>query len=96
MDHTKITEVIERLPDGEGTRINDNGTVRSDGQKQRISISRALLNNPAMIIFDEATSELDVDWKRRYSVISENIITTPSSSLLPNRTTQNQVVAARV
>lgn len=59
--HSKFIEVIETLHEGLQTTINETGTMLSDGQKQRISVARALLKRPAIIIFDEATSSFDIN-----------------------------------
>lgn len=55
-----IYDKIMSLPDGFNSMIGENGASLSGGEKQKIAISRALLKNPLLLIFDEATSNLDV------------------------------------
>ncbi len=71
-------EFIERMPDGYQSNIGDRGSKLSGGQRQRLSIARAVLKNPPVLILDEATSSLDTE--------SEKLVQEALFKLMENRT----------
>lgn len=62
-----LDEEISKFPMGEDTILSEGGTNISGGQRQRISIARSLLDDPNVVIFDEATSSIDNYTQRRIS-----------------------------
>lgn len=70
---SRLDEFINSLKDGVNTNVGEGGNSLSGGQKQRLSLARAILADREMIIFDEATSNIDVEseeaiWKAIYEL----------------------------
>jgi len=78
-------EFVSELPNGIETNVGDAGNNFSGGQKQRLSIARAVLKNPPIMILDEATSALDTESERLVQVALENMMKNRTSIVIAHR-----------
>ncbi|MEP2937275.1 MAG: ABC transporter ATP-binding protein [Gilvibacter sp.] len=78
-------EFIKDMPETIQTNIGDSGNKLSGGQKQRLSIARAVLKNPPVMILDEATSALDTESERLVQQALENMMQNRTSLVIAHR-----------
>ncbi|PVW14707.1 ABC transporter ATP-binding protein [Marixanthomonas spongiae] len=78
-------EFVKDLPRGIDTNIGDSGNKLSGGQKQRLSIARAVLKNPPIMILDEATSALDTESERLVQDALEKMMKNRTSVVIAHR-----------
>ena len=90
----RLDSFVESLKDGLNTNVGEGGNALSGGQKQRLALARAILANRKMIIFDEATSNIDVEseeaiWESIYDLSTEKTILVISHRLANVRGAKN-------
>ncbi|MFB6224061.1 MAG: ABC transporter ATP-binding protein [Haloarcula sp.] len=78
-------EFIRDLPEGYDTQIGERGIKLSGGQRQRVAIARALLNDPEIIIFDEATSDVDTETEDRIQKSIEQLVADRTAFVIAHR-----------
>jgi subfamily B ATP-binding cassette protein MsbA len=76
---------ITKLAEGYQTRIGDSGNKLSGGQKQRLTIARALLKDPELLILDEATSALDTEAEQQVQIALEELMKNRTSFVIAHR-----------
>lgn len=82
---SKADSFIRRLPQGYDTKIYGNGSSLSDGQNQLVSISRAAVDEPSMLILDEATSSIDSTTELTVTKALDNLMTGSTSIVIAHR-----------
>lgn len=82
---SKADSFIKRLPQGYDTKIYGNGSSLSDGQNQLVSISRAAVDEPSMLILDEATSSIDSATELTVTEALDNLMTGSTSIVIAHR-----------
>ena len=78
-------EFIKDLPGQFNNNIGDSGNTISGGQKQRLSIARAVLKNPPIMILDEATSALDTESEQLVQIALEKMMQNRTSLVIAHR-----------
>ena len=78
-------EFVSKMPEQIDSNIGDSGNKLSGGQKQRLSIARAVLKNPPILVLDEATSALDSESEKLVQNALENLMKNKTSLVIAHR-----------
>ncbi|MEL6322207.1 MAG: ABC transporter ATP-binding protein, partial [Cyanobacteria bacterium J06626_14] len=81
----RVDEFIHMLPNGYQTVVGERGVRLSGGQRQRLGIARALLVDPDVLVFDEATSSLDYESERSIQLAMRSILGTRTTLIIAHR-----------
>ena len=78
-------DFVQKLPDGLNTLIGERGVRLSMGEKQRLTLARAILKSPPIVILDEATSSVDVETERDIQLALNQLIKNRTTLIIAHR-----------
>jgi ATP-binding cassette subfamily B protein len=81
----RVDEFVDQLPEGYQTIVGERGMRLSGGQRQRLGIARALVVDPDVLVFDEATSNLDAESERAIQLAMRSILGTRTTIIIAHR-----------
>jgi ATP-binding cassette, subfamily B, bacterial len=85
LESANAKHFVEALPDGLGTKVGERGIKLSVGEKQRVSIARALLRNPPILLLDEATASVDTETERQIQAALDKLMQNRTSFVIAHR-----------
>lgn len=85
LEAANLTDLLAELPNGVDTTIGDNGNRFSGGQRQRLSIARAIYKNAPILILDEATSALDSESERQVQAAMDRLMVGKTTIVIAHR-----------
>ncbi len=85
LENANAKQFVETLPDGLSTRVGERGIKLSVGEKQRVSIARALLRNPPILLLDEATASVDTETERQIQSALDALMQHRTSFVIAHR-----------
>lgn len=85
LSRAQALELVERHPDGLKAKVGERGRALSGGERQRLSIARALLKNPPILILDEATSALDAATEQKVQAALDEVMKDRTTFVIAHR-----------
>ncbi|OUU43766.1 MAG: ABC transporter ATP-binding protein [Verrucomicrobia bacterium TMED56] len=85
LDMASASQFVKKLPLKENTMLGERGIRLSMGEKQRITLARAMLKNPPLVILDEATASVDVETERHIQKGLENLVKDRTTLIIAHR-----------